>query len=275
MGDAYLKTTAKSETARARFTLGLLCLHSFMYDHAVEFFEKAQSDELLFSGRQYPMANWGAAMSTKMMLWQASNCAKGKKYLKSISDDLNWLSELEREFIKTGFALYPKSKECKDDTEYDREKRFANAMEKIMRHFPDEIEAKLFYGVSKAATLSHGECSKGALARTNCKTDLENVRKLLNEIEEKHPTHPGAIHYIIHMYDTPDVFIEGNNKFIHDMVAPEDQKDHKAIAAIKAANNYLKVATSSCHGLHMSAHIFMRLGSWKMSLKSNMMSIQV
>ena len=246
-----------------------------MYDHATEFFEKAQSEELLFSGRQYPMALWGAAMSTKWMLWQSSNCDKGKQYLEKISEDIDWLSELEKELIETAFALYPKNKECKDDTEYQREKRFTNAMEKVMVDFPDEIEAKLFYGLSKAATLSHGECGQGALNRIDCKQDLENIRLLLQDIEEKHPTHPGVIHYIIHLFDTPDVFIEGNKKFIHEMVAPEDQKDHEAMPAINAAYNYLNVGASSCHGLHMSAHIFMRLGSWKMSLKSNMMSIQV
>ena len=66
LGDAYLKTSAKSESARARFTLGLLCLHNFMYDMSLELFERAQNDELLFSGRMYPMAIWGAAMTNKM-----------------------------------------------------------------------------------------------------------------------------------------------------------------------------------------------------------------
>ena len=69
-----MKTSAKSELARARFNLGLLCLHNFMYDLAIEFFEKAQADERLLSGRDYPMALWGAAMSTKWILWQNSDC---------------------------------------------------------------------------------------------------------------------------------------------------------------------------------------------------------
>ena len=76
-----------------------------MYDHAIEFFEKAQSDEILFSGRQYPMALWGAAMATKQMLWQFSNCTKGKYYLKNITNHSNWTSKLEDAFIETGFAL--------------------------------------------------------------------------------------------------------------------------------------------------------------------------
>ena len=88
-------------------------------------------------------------------------------------------------------------------------------------------------------------------------------------------THSGAIHYTIHTFDTPDFFAEGNKRFINDMIPPEDQKDHPAALGIKAAYDYLKVATSSCHGLHMSSHIFIRLGDWKMSLKSNLLSIKV
>jgi hypothetical protein len=276
LGDAYLNTTAKSEVARARFTLGLLCLHNFMYDHAIEFFKRAQSDEILFSGRHYPMAMWGAAMATKQMLWQFSNCTKGKYYLQNITKHSGWTSELEDLFIDTGFALYPENIECKDDKEYQREKRFMNAAKEVMNRFPEEVEAKLFYGVSKAATLSHSECDDDGKSRKNkCKNGLDEVRNLLQGIYKKYPTHSGVLHYMIHIFDTPDVFVEGNKKFIYDMIAPEEQKDHEASPAIKAAHDYLKVATSSCHGLHMSSHIFMRLGSWKMSLTSNMLSIKV
>ena len=276
LGDAYLKTSAKSEVARARFTLGLLSLHNFMYDLAIELFEKAEADELLFSGRSYPMALWGAAMSTKWMLWQASECEKGKNYLRKIKVYPTWLSKLEASFISTAFALYPKDVKCSDDTENKREIRFMTAMKDVMTNFPEEVEAKLFYGVSKAATLSHSDCDdRVSQNQRTCEKELDDVRKLLKEVYENHPTHSGVIHYIVHTFDTPDVFMEGNRKFINERIAPEEQEDHAASLGIKAAHDYLKVATSSCHGLHMPAHIFMRLGSWKMSLESNLLSIKV
>ena len=275
LGDAYLKTSAKSESARARFTLGLLCLHNFMYDLSLELFERAQNDELLFSGRIYPMAIWGAAMTTKWMLWQASDCGKGKMILKDVEEIPEWVTAQEAAFIKTGFALYPKDLECDDDTENDREKRFMLSMEDLMLKYPSEIEAKLFYGVSKAATLSHADCDARTTNVRRCNEDLNDIRELFEKMNAIHPTHSGVIHYIIHIYDTPDVFIEGNKKFIHDMISPEEQTHHAAALGIKAAHDYLKIATSSCHGLHMPAHIFMRLGSWKMSLESNLLSIKV
>ena len=46
LGDAYLSTSAKSECARARFTIGLLSLHNFQYEMSIEMFEKAEAAEM-------------------------------------------------------------------------------------------------------------------------------------------------------------------------------------------------------------------------------------
>ena len=56
LGDAYLKTSAKSKLARAYFTLGLLCLHNFNYDLANEFFKKARKEEVEKCNHDFPMA---------------------------------------------------------------------------------------------------------------------------------------------------------------------------------------------------------------------------
>ena len=66
-----------------------------------------------------------------------------------------------------------------------------------------------------------------------------------------------------------------NKLFLEEMIQPSEQKDHAASVGLRAAKNYMKVATSSCHGLHMPSHVFMRFGSWKESLQSNYLSIKV
>ena len=281
LGDAYLKTSAKSKLARARFTLGLLCLHNFMYDLAIELFEKAQSDELTSSGRDYPMALWGSTASTTMILWQYSDCKKGKEYLKKIPVQRNWLTKMESAFLETGFALYPNDLSCSEDSDqFRREKRFMTAMKNVMKRFPDEVEAKLFYGVSYAATLGHKEflwedVEERRSLKSQKEIRLKQIRQLFGRMYKKHPTHSGIIHYVIHIFDIPDVFNEGNKKFLHRLIKPEDQARHAASFGIKASYDYLKIATSSCHGLHMPSHIFMRLGNWNMSLTSNLNSIKV
>ena len=82
LGDAYLDTSAKSKCARARFTIGLLALHNFQFDLAIEMFEKAEEDEKVETGRSFPMAMWGAAMATTQILWTSSDCEKEESILK-------------------------------------------------------------------------------------------------------------------------------------------------------------------------------------------------
>ncbi|HEY6548682.1 MAG TPA: tetratricopeptide repeat protein, partial [Vicinamibacteria bacterium] len=63
---------------------------------------------------------------------------------------------------------------------------------------------------------------------------------ILEKVLRAHPSHPGALHYLIHNYDDPD----------------------HARLALPAARAYAKVAAQSSHALHMPAHIFLQLGMW-------------
>merc|ERR1719209_377622 len=266
LGDAYLATSAKSECAIARFTLGLLALHNFQYELAAEMFEKAEDNERQYSGRGYPMAMWGAAMSTTQILWSSAECEKGKKYLKKIPKKMDWITEKENAYIKTGYAFYPKSLTCaQDDDQFVKEKRIFKSFQKLTTRFPEETEAALFYAVALTATLKHDKK----------KTDkFEKTKNLLEELELNNPTHPGLIHYTIHLLDTPVLFYKGNTRFLDEMIEPIEQKDHAASVARRAADNYLKVATSGCHALHMPSHIYMRFGNWSRALDSNLVSIK-
>jgi len=266
LGDAYLATSAKSECAIARFTIGLLALHNFQYELAAEMFEKAAETERRESGRGYPMAWWGAAVSTTQILWSSSECKKGKKYLKKIPKKMDWVSEKEYAYIKTGYAFYPKSLTCaQDNDQFVKEKRIFKGFQKLTTKYPEETEAALFYAVALTATLKHDKK----------KTDkFEKARKLLEALEQNHPTHPGVIHYTIHLLDTPVLFYEGNKHFLDKMIEPIEQKDHAASVARRASDNYLKVATSGCHALHMPSHIYMRFGNWSRALDSNLVSVK-
>ena len=136
---------------------GLVSLHSFQYDLALEMFEKAAATEQSETGRSFPMAMWGAALATTQILWQYSDCEKGKKYLGKISEDAEWMTEKEKAYIETGFALYPKSLTCtKDNDQNTRETRFMKAMKKLTKQFPEETEALVFWTVSGVYSLLIG-----------------------------------------------------------------------------------------------------------------------
>ena len=57
---------------------------------------------------------------------------------------------------------------------------------------------------------------------------------------KRNPQHPGALHYILHAYDHPQL----------------------AARALPAARAYAKIAPAASHALHMPAHTFVQLGLW-------------
>src|SRR5207245_1855852 len=66
------------------------------------------------------------------------------------------------------------------------------------------------------------------------------VAEILGKVLQAHPTHVGALHYLLHNYDDPA----------------------HARLALGAARAYAKVAPESSHALHMPSHIFLQLGLW-------------
>ena len=64
---------------------------------------------------------------------------------------------------------------------------------------------------------------------------------------QHNPQHPGAAHYAIHAFDSPD----------------------HAILALPAARLYARIAPAGSHALHMPSHMFMQLGMWRDVVPSN------
>jgi tetratricopeptide (TPR) repeat protein len=67
------------------------------------------------------------------------------------------------------------------------------------------------------------------------------------EIYQKNPRHPGALHYLIHAYDDP----------VH------------APLGLRAARVYGSIARGASHAQHMPSHIFFALGMWEDAIKAN------
>jgi hypothetical protein len=78
----------------------------------------------------------------------------------------------------------------------------------------------------------------------------KEAAKILNPLLTVEPEHPGIAHYMIHSFDYPDL----------------------AELALPAARAYAKIAPSAPHAQHMPSHIFTRMGMWKESIDSNLVS---
>jgi hypothetical protein len=218
-------------TAQPALLKGIAQLHSFQYGAAEKAF--AESKE---ADRQCAMAYWGLAMSSYRPLWDGANekaIAKGRSYLEKIQTD--WpATPREREYISAIKIIFGDNRRLGDD----RIAEYSKAMGQLSRHYPDDGEAQAFYALSLLALPSRGDDT--AIRR--------QVIDVLTRLSAVQPQHPGAVHYLIHAADTPELAPEG----------------------LAAARRYAKIAPDSSHALHMPAHIFVRLGLWQESIDSNL-----
>jgi tetratricopeptide (TPR) repeat protein len=223
-----------SPTAQPAFLKGIAQLHSFQYAAAESAFaEVVQADP------QCAMAYWGRAMSSYRPLWDGADgkaLHKGWQSLAKIQKD--WpTSKREREYISAIAIIFNDNNDNRRLAD-NQIVAYSHAMGEISKQYPDDGEAQAFYALSLLALPSGGDDTK----------IREQALAILNRLSAAQPEHPGAVHYIIHAADTPDLAPQG----------------------LEAARRYAKIAPSSSHALHMPAHIFVRLGLWQESVDSNL-----
>lgn len=226
LGKVSFPVSCKAEV-RPVFERGVALLHSFQYGAAEKAFtEVSQGDP------QCAMAYWGMAMSVYHPLWEGANAkalARGREYMeKAVKTGAP--DKREREYIDALSIFYAGHGD-------ERLTGYSRAMSELAKHYPEDSEAQAFYALS-------------LLALPDKSDDLANRKKviaILNRLWTAQPEHPGAVHYLIHAADTPEL-------------APE---------ALAAARRYAKIAPDSSHALHMPSHIFVRLGLWQESISSN------
>ncbi|HNP17465.1 MAG TPA: hypothetical protein PKL31_03435 [Fulvivirga sp.] len=218
-----------SEAAKSDFEKGLLLLHSFEYDDAKEAFiaaEKEDSTEI--------MAYWGEAMANYKALWGLQDVPAGREVMAKIGatkeERLGKITdELERGFWEGIEILYG------DGELKDRNSKYADHMKTLYDKYPHDQEIAAFYALGLM------------WADYDNQDNLNKSAEVVAGIIKENPTHPGALHYMIHANDDPEY----------------------AKVAINAANKYAKVAPDATHALHMPSHIYVALGMWNEAVSSN------
>jgi len=226
-----------SDSVKQSFEQGVALLHSFWYEEAEKTFRQIAKDD-----PRCAMAHWGVAMSLWHQLWNRPDAATLQKGEAEVTQAkaLHAKTRRERAYIAAMAAFYDHS-----DKRSHRVRAYAysRAMEQVHRRFPDDHEAAAFYGLSVIASRSGKEAVDAARK--------EDAIATLEKLFAEEPDHPGAAHYLIHIYDTPEMAARG----------------------LPAARRYAKVAPAAPHALHMPSHIFARLGLWQDDIASNLASI--
>jgi len=227
-----------SEEASGHMRLGLALLHNMTYSEAAGAF-RAASD----ADPNCALAYWGVAMTYVHPLWpdvpSGEDFERGWTLLQK-AREVAPKTPREEAYV-TALEAYYRDWQSRDESA--RLASYAAAWQQVSADYPNDPEAALFRSLSLRATAS-------GLDQT-FKTEIE-AAEIAERILQQIPDHPGAHHYIIHSYDVPSL----------------------AERALPVARSYGKVAPDNSHALHMTSHIFTRLGLWEESIHFNARAAQ-
>jgi tetratricopeptide (TPR) repeat protein len=233
LGKVEFATTC-SAAAQPLIEKGAALLHSFQYLQSENTFAEAAKQD-----PKCAIAHWGMAMALYHQLWDFPDKKRletGHKELDQAKKQKN-ISAREKGFLESASVFFQKSGKLDEKA---RIAAYSAALEKWYASVPGDVEVGSFYALSLVA-LAYQEDSVKA---------LELRRKaiaVLNPLFEKNPDHPGVAHYLIHAADEQSLAPQG----------------------LAAARRYAAIAPDSSHAIHMPSHIFVRLGMWQDSIKSN------
>jgi Tfp pilus assembly protein PilF len=229
--------TSCNEVAQRRFDRAMRYQHSYWYLNAKEIFEEA-----LKADPTCAMAQWGIALTlldNPHVAIPQSNLAPGLAAIQK-AKAMNAKTERERDYIDALMQMY---------ADYDKLSHrqrilaFRDALEKLAAKYPDDDEAQIAYAITLNTS-----------ADLNDKTYAQQRKgaTVLDPISKRLPQHPGVTHYLIHLYDYPELAAQG----------------------LDAANRYAKIAPAAPHAQHMPSHIYTRVGYWNESIVSNTASLK-
>jgi len=229
--------TSGSSEAQQHFLHGVLLLHSFEYQDAREAFREAEKNDPDFA-----LAYWGEAMTYNHPLWREQDRAAARAALERLAPTAEARqakapTEREQGYLRAVEALYGEGDKVTRDFAY------AEAMRQLHEQYPEDLEAASFYALSILGT---------AQGDRDFRTYMK-AAAIVEEVFDKNPLHPGAVHYLIHSYDDP----------IH------------APLGLRAARVYAKIAPVASHAQHMISHIYVALGDWDEVVAANVKAYEV
>jgi len=220
--------------AQAPFLRGVALLHSFGYEQAAEAFREAQRADPGFA-----LAYWGEALTFSHVLWRTEDLSASRSALRRLAPTASERlakapTPRERSFGAAVEAFYA------EGPLPQRVRAYADSLRRHALAAPEDPEAAAFAAHAIMLAASVGEAAdRDALVR--------EAIALAQRVVTANPDHPGATHYLIHLYDTPGMAAQG----------------------LAFARAYDQIAPDAEHALHMPSHIYLQLGLWDDVARSN------
>lgn len=237
LGAHHYRITTSVPLAQRYFDQGVRLYYAFNHQEAIRSFEEGARIDPVCA-----MCYWGIALSYGPNINAPMDAPAGRLAHIAIQQALEHekkVSVRERAMIRalaTRYAAEPPV----DREELDG--AYSHAMADVVRHFPDDLEAKTLYAES-LMDLSPWDYWTGD------GTPKPNTTELLSHLEQvlaADPDHPGANHFYIH--------------------AVEAARPDRAIGA---AERLAGLMPGAGHLVHMPGHIYIRVGRYEDAIKAN------
>jgi len=217
-------STSGAVAAQPAFLRGVGLLHVFDLEGARAAFLEARRADPAFA-----MAYWGEAMTHLQPLAAVFRPAEARAALSGLAAtpagrlgaagapvEKEWLAALDVLLV--------------DGEAAGRMAAYASAMGRMHDRYPADDEVTAFYALALLGTSGESHDPSPRMRAAG----------LLEELRERRPLHPGAVHYLIRAYDDP----------VH------------APLGLRAADAYARMRPEAADAQHLASHIYVALGLW-------------
>ncbi|CAN5868226.1 hypothetical protein BH23GEM9_BH23GEM9_29550 [soil metagenome] len=228
-----------SKEAQAEFNRAVALLHHMTYPRAREGFQRvAQIDP------RCAMAHWGFAMTLFQPLWPTRpSLPERRQGWEAVQTALQIAPTSERErILLDAVAAFFREPESADY--WQRIRLWEQAMARAYTAYPNDPEVTAFYALAHIASAPPSDDSVA--------THSARAAELLLEVYKQNPSHPGAMHYLVHANDAP-----GRER-----------------SSLDVTQRYEASAPRNPHALHMPTHIYTRLGDWGAVVRGNLLAAE-
>jgi tetratricopeptide (TPR) repeat protein len=240
LGIHTFKVTTNSPRAQLFINQGVNLAYGFNHGEAARAFaEAARLDP------KCAMAYWGHAL----VLGPNINAAmdpkdepKARELVERAIALKGRATRRERAYIDALATRYTGRSE--DRTKADR--AFAEAMRKLAQAYPQDLDAKTIYAEALMDLRPWNYWTRDGQPYE----ETIEIQRALEHVIAKHPNHPGALHYWIHVWEPTDT--------------PE--------RAETEADRLLTLMPGAGHVVHMPAHIYARVGRHADVVRSNQLA---
>lgn len=235
--------TATSEQAQHYFDQGLRLVYAFNHEEAIRSFEAAARLDPTAA-----MAYWGIALALgpninapmakadERRAWEALQKARAQA---------SHVSPAEQRYIEALGKRYS----AKGGSRTALDKAYANAMRTVWQQSPDDPDAGVLFTEALMDLRPWDFWTSDG--RPHSGTD--EMVSTLEAVLAKHPNHPGACHYYIHVVEA----------------SPKPER------ALACAERLPGLMPGAGHLVHMPAHIYLRLGKYHEAAEGNAHAVHV